>query len=62
MKFWCLNQKYFDSGKVKVNVYSVESETKPENGMRENNLCDEYHDYFDNYSEAKAFADEAENA
>lgn len=60
--FWCVNQKYFDSGKIKVLVYSVEAEEKPANGQRENAMCDEYHDYFDTYAEACAFAKDAENA
>lgn len=62
MEFWCVNQKYFDSGYVKVNVYSIETETKPENGMRENKTCDEYHDYFDTYEEAAAWAEQARKA
>lgn len=61
-KFWCVNQKFFDSGYVKVLTYAVEAETKPENGFRENKMCDEYHDYFDTYEEAKAWAKQAEEA
>ncbi len=61
-KFWCVNQKYFDSGKVKVLVYSVEADEKPANGYRENMMCDEYHDYFDTQAEARAFAAKAEKA
>lgn len=36
MKFWAVSTKYFDSGRVKVNIYPVEAETKPESGMTEN--------------------------
>lgn len=62
MSFWCVNQKYFDSGYVKVLVYEVKADRKPENGMRENSLCDEYHDYFDTYEEAAAFAKQTREA
>lgn len=62
MSFWCVNQKYFDSGYVKVLAYEVKADRKPENGMRENNLCDEYRDYFDTYEEAAAFAKQAREA
>lgn len=62
MSFWCVNQKYFDSGYVKVLVYEVKADRKPENGMRANNLCGEYHDYFDTYEEAAAFAKQAREA
>lgn len=58
MKFWCVNQKFFDSGKAKVCIYSVEAESKPKDEVRENNLFDEYCDYFDSYSDAKTFANE----
>lgn len=61
-KFWCVCNKYFDSGRVKTRLYAVEAESKPENGMRENSMCDEYHDYFDTYEEAAAFAKETELA
>ena len=47
MKFWAVSTKYFDSGRVKVNIYPVEAETKPESGMTENKMCDHYIDYFD---------------
>lgn len=61
-EFWCVNQKYFDSGCVKVNVYAVKAESKPVNGQRENMMCDEYHDYFDTYKEAQHFAAKTKNA
>lgn len=56
MKYWCVNTKFFDSGRVKVRVYPVEAESKPANGMQENAMCDEYHDYFETYEEATAYA------
>lgn len=62
MKFWCVSNKYFDSGKVKVTIFPVEAETKPENRMTENKMCDEYVDYFDTYEEAAAWADQARKA
>lgn len=61
-KFWMVVSKFFDSGRVKVNVASIEAEDKPENGMVENKMCDEYRDYFDTYEEAKKFARETEKA
>lgn len=62
MKFWLVVTKYFDSGRVKVNIASVEVDQKPENGMTENAMCDEYHDYFDTYEEAAKWAQDARNA
>ena len=61
-KFWGVSNKYFDSGKVKVNIFPVEAETKPENKMTENKMCDEYVDYFDTYEEAAAWAEQARKA
>lgn len=61
--FWCVSQRYFDDGAVKVNgPYKVEADKKPESGEVENKMCDQYKDYFDTYDEAKAFAKECENA
>ena len=51
-KFWAVSTKYFDSGLVKVNLYSIEAETKPESGMTESKTCDHYIDYFDTYEDA----------
>lgn len=62
MKFWCVSNKYFDSGKVKVTVFQVEADTKPKNEMTENKMCDEYRDYFDTYEEAAKFAKQAMEA
>ena len=52
MRFWAVSTKYFDSGRVKVNLYSIEAETKPESGMTESKTCDHYIDYFDTYEDA----------
>ncbi len=52
MTFWHVVTKFFDSGKVKVNLAPIEADCKPENHMSENKTCDEYHDYFDTYEEA----------
>ena len=62
MKFWCVNQKYFDGGAVKVNVYAIEADEKPQNSYVENMMCDEYHDYFNTCEEANEFAKTVENA
>lgn len=51
-QFWAVSTKYFDGGAVKVNLYPVEAETKPENGMTENKICDHYINYFDTYKDA----------
>ena len=57
----CCHQ-VFDSGKVKVNLAPIEADRKPENHMSENKTCDEYHDYFDTYEEAAAYAADARKA
>lgn len=62
MTFWAVSQKHFDSGKVKVNLYPVEADVKPENGMTENKMCDHYIDYFETCEEAVAFAEQAKLA
>ena len=49
MTFWHVVTKFFDSGKVKVNLAQIEADRKPENHMTENKTCDEYHNYFDTY-------------
>lgn len=61
-QFWAVNTKFFDSGRVKVNVYPVFAEEKPEGGSQENKTCDEYIDYFDTQEEASAWAEQARNA
>lgn len=55
MTFWHVVTKFFDSGKVKVNLAPIEADCKPENHMSENKTCDEYHNYFDTYEEAVAY-------
>lgn len=62
MMFWHVVTKFFDSGKVKVNLAPIEADCKPENHMSENKTCDEYHDYFDTYEEAAAYAADARKA
>ena len=60
--FWGVSQKYFDSGEVRVRVFPVTADAKPENGMTENKMCDEYVDYFDTYEEAVVWAEQAKKA
>lgn len=60
--YWCVQQKYFDSGAVKVLVFKIEANEKPENSTVENKMCDEYRDYFESYDEAAKFAEEARSA
>ncbi len=62
MKYWLVVTKFFDSGQVKVNIAPVEAESKPADGMQENAMCDEYHDYFETYEEAAAWAQQAREA
>lgn len=62
MNFWCVTTKFFDSSKVKVNLGRVEADTKPENTMVENKMCDEYRDYFEDYEEARRFVEDAKRA
>lgn len=62
MRFWAVSNKYFDSGKVKVRIFPVEADAKPENAKTENKLCDEYIDYFDSYEEAAEWAEQARKA
>ena len=62
MKYWLVITKFFDSGRVKVNIAPVEAESKPADGMQENAMCDEYYDYFETYEEAAAWAQQAREA
>ena len=39
MKYWLVVTKFFDSGRVKVNIAPVEAESKPADGMQENAMC-----------------------
>ena len=61
-KFYCVISKFFDGGGVKAIMFDIEADEKPKNGQVENNLCDEYRDYFDTYDEAKAFWKECQRA
>lgn len=62
MQYWGVSTKFFDSGKVKTNIFPVEAEAKPESTMEENRMCDEYRDFFDTFEEAAAWADQARRA
>ena len=52
MTFWHVVTKFFDSGKVKVNLAPIEADCKPENHMSENKT----------YEEAAAYAADARKA
>lgn len=41
MTFWHVVTKFFDSGKVKVNLAPIEADCKPENHMSENKACED---------------------
>ncbi len=62
MVFWHVVTKFFDSGKVKVNIAPIEAESRPKSYMAENATCDEYHDYFNTYPEAAKYAADARKA
>lgn len=62
MTYWCVKQKYFDNGQVKVKVYPVEADAKPENSVQQSNVCDDYQDYFKTPEEAAGFAQQAMQA
>lgn len=51
-QYWGVSTKFFDSGKVKANIFPVEAATKPESMKEENLMCDEYRDFFDTFEEA----------
>lgn len=55
-QYWGVSIKFFDSGKVKANIFPVEAATKPESMKEENLMCDEYRDFFDTFEEAVAQA------
>lgn len=61
-QYWGVSTKFFDSGKVKTNIFPVEAATKPESTMEENRMCDEYRDFFDTFEEAATWADQARRA
>lgn len=61
-KFWGVSNRYFDNGRVEVDIFPVEAAAKPENRSNEGRICDEYTDYFDTYEEASAWAEESKNA
>lgn len=61
-QFWAVSTKYFDSGKVKANLYPVQAETKPNSSIVENNMCDHYIDYFNTYEEALQWYEQAKRA
>lgn len=60
--YWKVVSKFFDSGRIKCNIGRIEAESKPENTMQENKTCDEYHDFFDTYDEAAAYARQTRQA
>lgn len=61
-QYWGVSTKFFDSGKVKTNIFPVEAAAKPESTMEENRMRDEYRDFFDTFEEATAWADQARRA
>lgn len=60
--FYCVVSKFFDGGNVKAICFDVQAYEKPKNTQVQNSLCDEYHDYFDTFEEAKKFQNECYKA
>ena len=60
--FWRVCQKYFDDGRVSVNVYSVKATKKPDSTSVEGKTFDEYNDYFETREEADEWAENARKA
>ncbi len=60
LTYWCCKTKVFDDGTARAVVFPLEAEGKPKNTMVETKLCDVYHDYFENFEDAKRFAEDAE--
>ena len=52
--FYCVQQRYYDNGKVSVCVYSLEAEEKPKMWGRSEIDCDLWLDFFDTLEEAEA--------
>lgn len=57
--FWRVCQKYFDNGKVFVEVSVEKAAKKPENTKVEGKTFDEHNDYFEDRQEADEWADKA---
>ena len=60
--FYCVQQRYYDNGKVSACVYSLEAEEKPKMWGRSEIDCDLWLDFFDTLEEAEAFARECYKA
>ena len=60
--FWRVCQKYFDDGRVSVNVYSVKAAKQPDSTSAEGKTFDEYNDYFETREEADDWAENARKA
>lgn len=55
MKIYCVVQRYYDNGKVCVNLETLEIEALPTNSSREYEKYDTYRDYFTDRAEADQF-------
>lgn len=61
-KFYGVNTKFYDNGKVDVHTFVVEADQKPESTCEEKARYDEYFDYFATKKEAEQYAEDARNA
>ncbi|MBO6267125.1 MAG: hypothetical protein J6M06_02710 [Synergistaceae bacterium] len=60
--FWCVNSKFLVSGKVRISVYPIDAEVKPERITEPGATCVTCYDYFDTNKEAWAFAEKVKKA
>ncbi len=61
-KFYCVQSRFFDDGKVKAICYPVEAEEKPQNTSQSTRTNDIYCDYFDTYDEAQKYLADCQKA
>lgn len=61
-KYYGVNTKFYDNGKVKVHIFEVEANKKPENVCEEKTCYDEYLDYFATRKEAERYAEDSRRA
>lgn len=56
--YYCVYQRYADGTADTVKISTVYATQKPENTFKECEEYDEYHDYFESYTDAKALWDD----
>lgn len=53
MKFYGVDNRYYNNGKVKATIITCEADTKPEDKSLEAESADMYIDWFDTLNEAQ---------